>query len=200
MTVIFNLDGTLSDNSHRIGLIDPSKSPNYVLAGFDGDGNLIEEANQYYSIIDRTMFKPDWEAYHDACDIDTPIKPVIAIFGKLSSLYLLGTINIEIWTNRPDSIRKKTLDWLEENCHTLDRRCLDSILKMQKNRFDIKEETLKNLWLNQRCEDLIESFFYNRNPVRHDIEYVFDSHKESIEMWRNKGVFVFDCNQYKDNL
>ena len=66
--IIFDLDGTLADCEHRRAYVDPTKSINHILQGYDGNGNMIKEAGVYCNIIDGKRFKPNWKAFYESCD------------------------------------------------------------------------------------------------------------------------------------
>lgn len=55
---------------------------------------------------------------------------------------------------------------------------------------------LKEMWLNERCSDMIEHIIEgNPYATKHDVDFVFDADSESISMYRRRGIFVFDCRQ-----
>lgn len=90
--IIFNLDGTLADCSHRQHLVDCKK--------FREKQDII-----------NVSFKPNWKAFYEACDMDLPIRPTIEILRKLT----LFREDIEIWSGRCESVREKTEKWIIEN-------------------------------------------------------------------------------------
>jgi len=70
-------------------------------------------------------------------------------------------------------------------------------LKMRPIGDDSPVEVLKERWLDEYMKwpelNTIQTD-YKRNDMP---EMIFDSHAESIAMWRRRGIFVFDCNQDK---
>jgi len=179
--IIFDLDETLADCEHRRHFVDPTKLPNYFLTGYDGKGEIIEQKGFYWNIDDRTQFIPDWKAFYEACDKDKPIKATIEILRALSYDDLYEK-HIEIWSGRCESVRVKTEKWLWDNVIPY------SDLKMRPIGNSTPDDELKERWLDELCE---ESKWGRKNPI----EYVFDSNKKSILMWKRRGVFIFDVNQ-----
>jgi hypothetical protein len=81
-TVLFDLDGTLSNNQHRLPIIinsDGSKKPN-----------------------------PDWDNYTQQCIFDTPKLPIINICKQ----YIANNHYVIILTGRCESMRSVTEAWL----------------------------------------------------------------------------------------
>lgn len=183
--IIFDLDGTLADCGHRRHFVDPTKLTNYFLTGYDGKGEMIEQKGFYWNIDDRTQFRPDWKAFYEACDKDEPIKATMEILRTLSYGELYDK-HIEIWSGRCESVRLKTEKWLWDNgvgyCN------LYSNLKMRAIGDSTPDDELKERWLDELCED---TKWGRKNPI----EYVFDSSKSCCNMWRRRGIFVFNVNQ-----
>lgn len=186
--IIFGLDGVLADIEHRRHFVDPRKHPDFYW-GKDKDGNDLYARDSQSNYCDAigNPFKPDWQAFNEACSEDNPIKPVV----KIADSFFLNNTPYEIWTGRGESVRQKTEDWL--NKHDIQW----TGLKMRPpgdNRpaHVIKEEWLKDLWPRLKpCTKENKDIVYNRP----DIKMVFESDPESIAMYRKRGIFVFDCRQ-----
>lgn len=176
--IIFDLDGTLADCRHRRHFVDPTTSVNNILQGYDGSGNLIEESGVYRNIVDGKRFKPDWKSFYEACDKDKIIKPVVSLFIQYCHR------DIEIWSGRSESVRKKTEVWVENNI-------LDSalsnfkkiVLKMRPIGDSTPDDELKERWLNEALAQ------------GKKIDFVVDDRAKVVRMWRRRGIFVFDVNQ-----
>jgi hypothetical protein len=163
--IIFDLDGTLSDCEHRRHLVDRMKA--------------------FHMNIDMDDWKPDWNAFYKACDKDMPIEPVIEIIDGIyfnSSSHEKFFSNVEIWSGRSESVRQKTLMWLDENL-LFDKLGAKIKLKMRPIGNHTPDDELKEKWLD---ETLAQG---------KKVEYVFDDRPKVIRMWRRRGIFVFDCNQ-----
>lgn len=172
--IIFDLDGTLADCEHRRHFVDPQKNPQLL--------QLYCKPFDYINPKTFEIFKPDWDAFYEACDQDTPIQPVIEFWDTQISQGMMGCH--QIWSGRSESVREKTEKWLDH--HLL---CFQPHqLKMRPIGDYTSDEQLKEKWLDERINDM-------GNQAVSDIKYIFDSHGRSIEMWRRRGIFVFNCNQ-----
>lgn len=191
--IIFGMDGVLADCEHRRHFIDPSKYPhlyeysNYRIINGEYIIDLDGKASWRHKSTGEP-FKHGMESYWQACDKDKPILHVMSIFKKLWDIY---DTPIQIWSDRSQSYRDKTSSWLIENSLPV-----GSMMKMRPIGNTELEEVLKEMWLNERCADHIQAQIDGKPfGIKHDIEFVFESHKPSIEMYRHRGIFVFDCNQ-----
>lgn len=195
--IIFDLDDTLADCEHRRHLVDPDKYP-----------EICEYSN--YRMIDGQPFidlagKPSWrykktgdpfqhglKAFYEACDQDMPIDPVIKLLEKISQ-----SKHIEIWSDRCESVRKKTEDWLRKNTQPFYK--FDEI-RMSPAGCSIPVQELFAKWYREYYDslypkldkDAIEGTTYHRKGK---IEMVFSANPAVIAMFRKRGIFVFDCNQ-----
>lgn len=75
--VIFDLDGTLADCTHRVPLL------------------------------------PDWDAFYAACDRDSLIEPIGALYRHMHADWF--NWDVRIWTGRRESERDKTLMWFDDH-------------------------------------------------------------------------------------
>ena len=146
-----------------------------------------------WSVFFRLFFylwKPDWKAFYEACDKDLPIQPVKSVFIQYCHR------DIEIWSGRCESVRKKTEKWISDNIIDEDFKRFSKLrLKMRPIGDNTPDDQLKEKWLNEQCADLMDMGLYGKIPKKHTIDFVFDSDPKSIEMWRRRGIFVFDVNQ-----
>lgn len=174
--IIFDLDGTLADCKHRQHFVDPEKNPDFISLG-------KHPRRPWRHKETGEMFKPDWESFYETCDQDTIIWPVFDVLCQ----YLDADCDISIWSGRPESVRDKTVKWLvkEITGHSLHTKedVFSIPLKMRPVGDNTPDEQLKEKWLDSVIQK-------NRT-----IDFVFDSHPESIRMWRRRGIFVFNCCQ-----
>ena len=185
MTVIFDLDGCLACPEHRRHFVDPTKA----------NCELLPDGKWYYKDVmlmshppQRKRFIPEWKSFFEACDKDEPILPVIEVIRSLHSLDYYGKqLDVHIWSGRCESVRFKTENWLDNNGITYNS------LKMRPIGDNTPDEVLKERWLNERCADLLTPGL--ENPIRHDIEFVFDDRPKVVRMWQRRGIFVFNCLQ-----
>ena len=159
--IIFDLDGTLADCEHRRHFVDSLK-------------------NSDFEIANGKKFTPNWDAFHEACDQDIPIDPVIQILWKF---HVLDEC-IEIWSGRSESVRSKTQEWLHEHVFfQLNFKQYNIPLKMRPIGDYTPDDQLKESWLDEALAD-------GKN-----IECVFDDRPKVVRMWKRRGIFVFNCNQ-----
>jgi hypothetical protein len=167
--IIFDLDDCLADCEHRRHFVT---EPPMWQANEGIHDPMLHNVN-----CDKwRSFKPDWQAFYEACDKDKLIWPVKSMLVQNSHR------EIQIWSGRCESVRKKTICWLYDHtefCETF----LDSILKMRPIGDYTPDDQLKERWLD---EALAEG---------KTIDFVFDDRKKVVEMWRRRGIFVFDVNQ-----
>jgi len=174
--IIFNLDGTLADCEHRRHFVDPEKNENFCR--YNGNEFRGYEDGQ---IQLNVKWKPDWKSFYEACDQDKPIEPIIALWNNEISLGNMGLH--KIWSIRCESVRKKTEEWLDK--HLL---CFESHqLKMRPIGDFTSDDQLKERWLDETIRE-------NRT-----VDFVFDASEKCCNMWRRKGIFVFDVNQSVKN-
>lgn len=123
--VIFDLDGTLADNAHRLPLIVR------VDCGCFHDSDC-EKCGGSGSTV------PDWTAFTAACDKDSPIDKVIYL---LRGHFEAGH-KVWIVTGRSDDGRAKTIDWLHR------WGVPHNHLIMRKKGDHTPDHVLKRQWLN----------------------------------------------------
>lgn len=181
--IIFDLDGTLANCDHRISFVDPTKSVNHLLQGYDGNGKMIEEAGVYCNIIDGKRFKPKWKSFYEACDKDDPIDSTIEIIRRLRySNWEVYAYEVNIWSGRCESVREKTENWLREN------EIFYNKLKMRPIKDNTPDDVLKERWLDEAIKE------------GKTIDFVFDDRPKVIRMWRRRGIFVFNCCQHDEEF
>jgi len=192
--IVFDLDGTLANCEHRRHFVDPLYSlPKKSL-----------EIHEYYTDYCRgtppEKWEPDWKAFYEACDKDEPIQSAIDILEYIGEGKEYGSDTpwvdydgIEIWTGRSESVRKKTEHWFFKNIRYFNKQNLK--LKMRPIGDYTPDDQLKERWLDERINDM-----GNQLASSHDINFVFDSDPKSIEMWRRRGIFVFNCCQHDEEF
>lgn len=157
MTYIFDIDGTLADCSHRLHFILPP----YV--------------SELQSIEDLDKFQPDWETFHKECVNDKPIQDVVRLLYLIESQSI--TNNVIFVTGRPESSRKETETWLQNNLH---------------------ERNVK-VYMRQdgdhRQDCVIKKEIYNKYLKDIKIDGVFEDRKQCVDMWRSLGL---TCYQVAD--
>jgi hypothetical protein len=184
--IIFDLDGTLADCEHRRKWIVPGKNTDYVMKPFNY--NTGEKADWAHKETGK-RFVPRWDKFYEECENDAPIMPTLKIFNYL----LRQKEKIQVWSGRSEVVREKTQQWL--NKHTIFSSKYPFELRMRKEGDNTPDEQLKEMWLNEHCADLMEAKMEDRNPMRHNILFVFDDRPKVVDMWRRREIFVFNCHQ-----
>ena len=178
--IIFDLDGTLALCDHRRHFVTVPQKWNYK--------RLIINGVASSSVIERVeteewkKFKPDWQAFYEACDKDEPNKPIIHILEYIgegkehgSDTPFVDYEGIQIWSGRCESVRKKTETWLRKHVRYYRENC--PVLKMRPIRDSTPDEILKERWLDEYIAS-------GGDPI----EMVFDDRQKVVDMWRRRGI------------
>lgn len=186
--IVFTLDA-LANDSHRRHLIHPYEKKWVDEELYFGPEFKGQSGNHWFN-KDGTIWngKRDYPAYYEACDGDAPIHTVINVLMDIRRDY---ENEIQIWSSNCISQRSKIVRWINNNLLWDGTE----ILKLRPIGDDRPQEELFQRWLNQNCSDIIIS--ETKQWVGHDIDMVFSSHGPTIDMFRRRGIFVFDCNQGK---
>lgn len=196
--IIFDLE-TLADDSHRRHFVDASK--NTDVEWWTNPEHASGDPHKGNWTKNGLPWKPDWQAYHKACEKDEPIQPVIGFLEALIESFCKDTIypenEMQIWSTRCESTMEKTLDWLYSNVSGMENFDDNNFLKLRSVGDDRPGHVIKEEWLREIVLESDE--FHEYNIVSGDgtkpIEFVFASDPESIAMYRKYGIFVFDCRQ-----
>lgn len=189
--IIFDL-ACLANDEHRRHFIEPYR------VGKDWIPCWNSTNRKKLWVNDKTNEQkyPDYKAYNETCDGDEPIHPVITIWNLYEVLIAIEHANLQIWTDRYESCREKTVLWLEANIYTARIEDYEEMLKMRPIGDTKSPEVLFEEWLDLLCARVPIDLTCRRTTKDcHGIDFVFSSHKPTIEMFRRRGVFVFDCNQ-----
>jgi len=177
---IFDLDGTLALIDHRRHFVT---APEKIQCdACDGDGkidrasglHICSKCNGSGKVKDGN-FKPNWDAFHQACVNDIPNWPVI---NTLNALYKAGA---EIWffSGRSAVVYDETLDWLAAHVD-MSRLSIIEGLNMRAEGDYTPDEQLKEKWLKEM------SIYFTGKLVA-----VFDDRQKVVDMWRRNGVTCF---------
>lgn len=148
---------------------NPQPRPLYI---FDIDGTLCDITHRLHFIQGD---KPDWDAFHRACNKDVPKKSVIALMDTLR-----GT-GAEVWlfSGRSDIVRTETENWLHH--HTSFSAWLleenPAQLSMRQEGDYTEDHLLKESWLSKMLLEDVER-----------LVCVFDDRQRVVDMWRKNGV------------
>ena len=116
----------------------------------------------------------NWDAYHAACDLDTPIEAMCAVISCL----LFGGHTVYFVTGRHEGIRDETSAWL--------RRAFMLPLSAGKVALFMRPEgdwrpdyEIKREWYESLTDE-----------ERADIAMVFEDRTQVVRMWRDLGLTV----------
>ena len=139
---------------------------------FDIDGTIADLTRRLHYITTKPK---NWPAFNKAISNDKPIWQVIEVLFSLKN----DGWRIIFCSGRSEDSRQDTIDWL------VDYGIWDKVsgLYMRKSKDYRSDDIIKEELLNQILKD-------GYNPLM-----VFDDRKRVVEMWRRRGLFVFDCNQ-----
>lgn len=113
-----------------------------------------------------------WREFYEACDRDTPNRPVIQLLNSLRAL----CADVWIFTGRSDIVRAKTEHWLF--AHTsLSQGELDVGLFMRQEGIYLHDDQLKEQWLQALAV-----------KDRERLVAVFEDRTRVVEMWRRNGI------------
>jgi hypothetical protein len=171
------LDGTIANIDHRKHLVEPPKCPKC-------DGSGLDLGMHHHYDYDcgacggkgkDKSFKPNWDAFFEACVHDKPVWPVI---GVLIQLYEAAA-EIQIWSGRMDTVSQQTISWLYHNLHIIPPQ-LVKMLRMRPGGDFTPDEQLKKKWLHLMPKE-----------DRLRLIAVFDDRQKVVDMWRKEGVACF---------
>jgi len=173
--IVFDLDGTLALCDHRRHFVtspdDDGDDENYDRY-FSPDHDLSDRRKKiiFKHKVTGEIWKPDYQAFYEACDRDEPNHAVCQLFRDLNYLH---ECNIEIWSGRCESTREKTLVWIHKNITT---SFYYEHLKMRPIGDSTPDEILKERWLDEAIAS------------GKTIEMVFEDRTKCVDMWRRRGI------------
>lgn len=137
---------------------------------FDIDGTLADIGHRLHYIQGE---KKDWDTFFSSVSEDAPICETLLMAQSIE----FNRDRIVFLSGRRESCRADTIEWLMEFGLN------PEYLYMRKNG-DFRPDTeVKAEMLEQMANDGFEPFA------------VVEDRKCMVDMWRSKGIFVFDVNQ-----
>jgi predicted secreted acid phosphatase len=146
-TILFDLDGTLCDVSHR---------------------------RQYVATKPR-----NWDAWNKGIVNDKLIPQVFEVFNALKDRFPIFFVS-----GRSDDYRDVTLRWFENyGIYEHDYNAL-----------------LMRKYKDHRDDAIVKGEIADEIEQNYKIFAVFDDRKRVVDMWINRGIFVFDVGQGKGDF
>lgn len=202
--IIFDLDGTLADCEHRRHLINPEKYPklfeycNYRIINSKPVLDLDGKSSWRYKETGEP-FQHGWQAFYEACENDKPIEPVCTILDSM----MVNTQEIEVWSGRCESVRKKTENWFDKHIRNIYVGWnFELVLKMRPIGDYTPDDVLKEIWYNDMLTTCQYQSVNNGTAVKmsRPVEMVFTANVKEVAMWRRRGIFVFNCAQHDEEF
>lgn len=148
-----------------------------MLVVFDIDGTLANIDHR----LDYVRSKPkNWKAFDAGIPNDSVNLPVAKVFR---SMRFVGH-DIVLASGRSDRTRTMTQDWLLANDLIGYKK-----LYMRRDGDFRADDVIKQEILDQIIAD------FDQKP-----DMVFDDRPRVVSMWRDRGIFVFDVYQGKDDF
>ena len=169
--IIFDLDGTLRDCTHRQHLVQKCKKCN-------GKGTILLDQGQYSKWSECTSCdgkpkKPDWDAFYAAAKDDLPIEPTCNLL-----VALWHTEDVHIWTGHSVDYEAETIKWLET--HLGIKASWKLGLKMRPHKDYTPDDSLKERWLLEVGAGNIQCVFEDRQRV--------------VDMWRKHEIVCYQVD------
>lgn len=166
MDVIFDIDSTIADPTHRLKFITDTA---YFVSM---DGSL-------------SLPKPDWDTFMspDQLMLDTPIVPMWELM-----LSLVRTNNrILLITGRKESCRQATMNWIQQHSNgrfsTIFSELWSGLWPRKKFALYMREENDRRPSPDAKQAALMRAITDGFDPV-----LAFDDRKSDAAMWRRNGI------------
>jgi len=144
-----------------------------IVVDIDGTISSCEHRLHYV-----TTKPKNWKAFYAGMEHDLPIQPVI---DAIYSMYIIG-YDVVFCTGRPEEYRKITKEWIVKNTIFV----ADDNLYMRPSKDNRADNIVKEELLDKIIAD-------GYNPV-----IAFEDRGRVIEMYRRRGLYVFNTNQGED--
>lgn len=145
--------------------------PNVYLCDLDGTLCNVSHRRQYVATKPK-----NWDAWNAGLVNDKPNLAVLGIITSLTYYYPLIFVS-----GRSDDYRKQTEEWLEK--------------------YDISYNALyMRKYKDHRDDAIVKGEIADEIEKEYNILGVFDDRKKVIDMWINRGIFVFDVGQGKGDF
>lgn len=136
---------------------------------FDLDGTICNTSHRKQYVQTKPK---NWDAWNAGLVLD---KPNVQVVNVLHGLFR-SAFGILLVSGRSEDYRQETLDWLKKHNVVFDQ------LYMRKSK-------------DHRADDIIKGEIADTIMKTNKILGVFDDRKRVVDMWIERGVFVFDVGQ-----
>jgi predicted secreted acid phosphatase len=143
--------------------------PNCFVMDLDGTLCDVRHRRQYVATKPR-----NWTAWNRSIVNDTPIPQVLEVFNALKDRFPIFFVS-----GRSDDYRDVTIQWLEKY----------GITELDYNGL------LMRKYQDYRDDVIVKGELADQIEKSYNIFAVFDDRKKVVDMWINRGIFVFDVSQ-----
>jgi len=148
--------------------------PNCIVVDLDGTLCDVSHRRQYVASKPR-----NWNAWNAGIINDRPIPQVLEVLNALKDRFPIFFVS-----GRSDDYRDVTLKWFEK--------------------YGIMEHDYNGLLMRKykdhRDDAIVKGELADQIEKNYKIFAVFDDRRRVIDMWINRGVFVFDVSQGKGDF
>lgn len=138
---------------------------------FDLDGTLCDVRHRCQYVATKPR---NWNAWNAGIVNDTPIPQVLEVFNALKDRFPIFFVS-----GRSDDYRDVTIQWLEKY----------GITELDYNGL------LMRKYQDHRDDVIVKGELADQIEKSYKIFAVFDDRKKVVDMWINRGIFVFDVSQ-----
>ena len=142
---------------------------------FDLDGTLCDVRHRRHFVTEKPK---NWKAWNEEMVNDTLNEPVALVYHLLKQLTFYDVILV---SGRSEDYREKTEKWLKDHAIAYDA------LYMRAHK-------------DNRDDAVVKSEIADEIEKTHNIFCVFDDRKRVVDMWTNRGIWVFDVGQGKGDF
>jgi predicted secreted acid phosphatase len=143
--------------------------PKAILFDLDGTMCDVKHRRQYVATKPR-----NWDAWNAGIINDKPIPQVFEVFNALKDRFVVFFVS-----GRSDDYRDVTVKWLESQ----------GITDIDYNGL------LMRKYKDHRDDAVVKGEIADQIEENYEIFAVFDDRKRVVDMWVNRGIFVFDVGQ-----
>lgn len=146
---------------------------------FDLDGTICDVSHRRQYVATKPR---NWDAWNAGLVNDTPHKAVELVYKSLRGCRTLrasrGVTDTDMFfvSGRSDDYRPQTEEWLTA--------------------FGFKWDGLyMRKYKDHRDDSVVKGEIADEIEKTHNILFVFDDRQRVVNMWVNRGIWVFDCGQ-----
>lgn len=147
---------------------------------FDLDGTLCDVRHRRHFVATKPK---NWKAWNEGMVNDEPNAAVAFVYTALDAVKRMTAdpTDIILVSGRSDDYREKTEKWL------------------RKHGFEYTSLYMRK-YKDNRDDSIVKGEIADEIEKTHDILFVFDDRKRVVDMWVNRGIWVFDVGQGKGDF